>query len=212
MPDVHFDLNALCIGHLTKTETDCIPGSNIYALSDSFVTEAEALGARITVTRGSFPVPDFLYKNPEELANLPRIDKTPPVSRVLEKIAASPCRDILLKVSGPYSVPASVVEPRTFYRWLRTNAAEVKAALERITTGLTLYISGTISAGVISLADPLREPRCSEIGALQNIRRRVPNQAVGRPFGTAARTHPPLPAYVRPIGTVRRHYIRRCHA
>jgi hypothetical protein len=57
MPDVHFDLNALCIGDLTKTETDCILESNIYVLPDSFVTEAEALGARITETRGGFPVP-----------------------------------------------------------------------------------------------------------------------------------------------------------
>jgi uroporphyrinogen-III decarboxylase len=160
MPDVHFDLNAFCIGHLTKTETDCMSENDICALPEGFVTEAEALGARITETRGGFPVLESLYHSPAELAAVPRIDETLPVARVLEKIAVAPCRDILLKVSGPYSVLSSVVESRTFYRWLRTNEEEVEAALERITMGLTRYISGAISAGarVISLADPYANP------------------------------------------------------
>jgi uroporphyrinogen-III decarboxylase len=160
MPGVNFDLNAYCIGHITRNGTDIRSDSNLLALPEGFVTEAQALGASINQTSGGFVVPSFLYTDPAMLSAIPRIDKQSPIKLILEKIQHEKHRPIILKVSGPYSILASVVEPSLFYRWLKKNRFEVHAALQRITSGLTEYIVQALANGakIISLADPYANP------------------------------------------------------
>jgi uroporphyrinogen-III decarboxylase len=154
---ITFDLNAYCSGHITGSETH--PG--IAAFPNRFVTEALALGARTEKTANGFETPQYLFSGPEELSDLPPMDEQPPVIQLLEMIEkAPPETTILLKVNGPYSILASLVSPRLFYRWLTKNKSQVHTALERITTGLVSYILKAVSKGVkiISLADPYANP------------------------------------------------------
>jgi uroporphyrinogen-III decarboxylase len=156
VPSVNFDLNAYCIGHITKNEIDLRSYNNLLALPEGFATEAQALGASINQTSGGFAVPSFLYADPAMLLNIPSIDTQPPIKHILEKIRHENHRPVILKVSGPYSILASVVEPSLFYRWLKKNRFEAHAALQKITQGLANYIAAALANGakIISLADP----------------------------------------------------------
>ncbi|GHV74176.1 hypothetical protein AGMMS49940_14780 [Spirochaetia bacterium] len=166
MSGVNFDINALCIGHITKNETDMQSGNNILALPEGFVTEAQALGASVRRTSGGFVVPSYLYTDPAMLREIPRIDEQYPIKLILEKIQNETSRPIVLKVTGPYSVLASVVEPSLLYRWLKKNPALVHTVLHQITTGLSAYILQAILHGakIISLADPYANPSILGMG------------------------------------------------
>jgi uroporphyrinogen-III decarboxylase len=150
----------LCIGHLTKNETEMRSSNKVLALPEGFVTEAQALGASTKETSGGFVVPSYLYTDPVMLLTIPRIDEQYPIKRILERIQNESSRPVVLKVNGPYSVLASVIEPSLLYRWLKKNPVEVHAALHRITTGLSAYIIQAVMHGakIISLADPYANP------------------------------------------------------
>ncbi|MFP3042182.1 hypothetical protein LQZ19_10235 [Treponema primitia] len=160
MSGVNFDLNAYCIGHITKNEIDRQSSNNLLALPEGFVTEAQALGASINQTSGGFAVPSFLYTDPAMLRDIPRLDIQPPIKAILEDIRKETARSIVLKVSGPYSILSSIIEPSLFYHWLIRNSLDVHAALEQLTLGLTAYIVQAIKNGarIISLADPYANP------------------------------------------------------
>jgi uroporphyrinogen-III decarboxylase len=66
----------------------------------------------------------------------------------------------LLKVSAPYSILASRVEMKTFYRWLLKHSLETHHALQTITTKLIERINRSAASGtkIISLADPYANP------------------------------------------------------
>jgi uroporphyrinogen-III decarboxylase len=157
-----FDLNAYCPGHITKGEGSPLenhPG--IAAFPHNFGTEALALGAKTEKTAGGFETPQYLFSFPEELLDLPLMDEQPPVIHLLEMIEKlPPGKTVLLKANGPYSILASLISPSLFYRWLAKNKAQVHTALERITSGLVLYILKAVSKGVkiLSLADPYANP------------------------------------------------------
>jgi uroporphyrinogen-III decarboxylase len=161
-----FDLNAYCVGHITGDKgfrsAANIPnkGDAIFALPENFATEAQALGAGIEITGNGFESPAFLYTDPVELNSLPRIEESKQIKSVLQQIKNASCPNILLKLNGPFSILASVIEPKLFYRWLKKYPDEINGALERITGGLASYVAESISSGarIISMADPFLNP------------------------------------------------------
>jgi uroporphyrinogen-III decarboxylase len=179
------DLNAYCSGHITGLWTN----EKIIAFPRNFVTEAQALGAAIHQTANGFETVQYLFNDPEDFCTMPFLADTEPVYRVLEQIrqAAPQRKTILLKVNGPYSILASLVEPKLFYRWFVKNNAALHDALDTVSEGLAEYICGAVLEGVkiISLADPyanlqiLGEKRYREFAApyllklLQNISARI---------------------------------------
>jgi uroporphyrinogen-III decarboxylase len=160
-------LNAYCRDH---------SGAPDAAGPEGFYAEALALGASFTRTAGGFITPQYLYTRAEELYGLPRLDESPRIKSILADIQrAAPGKrasgeTTLLKANGPYSVLASLVEPKVFYRWLGREGEAVHRGLETITAGITAYVRAAFAAGitVLSLADPsadaelLGEGRCRE--------------------------------------------------
>jgi hypothetical protein len=148
------DLNAYCTGHVTGLFTH----EKIISCPHNFVTEAQALGAIIHKTANGFETAQYLFNDPGDLYTIPFLADTEPVYRVLEQIrqAASQRKTILLKVNGPYSILASLVEPKSFYRWFVKSKAALHDALDTVAEGLAEYICGAVLEGVtiISLADP----------------------------------------------------------
>ncbi|MDR0721448.1 MAG: hypothetical protein LBF75_01465, partial [Treponema sp.] len=109
------DLNAYCAGHLPHQGDD--PGIALYP--EGFFTEALALGAAYSQTPQGFSTPQYSYTHPAQLYDLPQIAEATPVREVLKAIQnKDPEKTALLKVNGSYSVLASLVEPKLFYRWL----------------------------------------------------------------------------------------------
>jgi len=158
MDRYNFDLNAYCSGHITGHYIH----KNIISFPENFVTEAEALGAVINKTANGFETPQYLFNDPKELYDIPFLAETEPVYRVMEQIRRAPKdKIILLKVNGPYSILASLIEPKMLYRWLVKNSPAVHAALNTITAGLSEYIYRAVAGGVkiISLADPYANPK-----------------------------------------------------
>jgi uroporphyrinogen-III decarboxylase len=152
-----FDLNAYCTGHITG---HCIH-ENIISFPENFVTEAAALGAVINKTVNGFETARYLFNDPDELYYIPFLADTKPAYRVMEEIRrVSNSKIILLKVNGPYSILASLIDPKLLYRWLVRNSPAVHAALNTITMGLAEYINRAVAEGVkiISLADPYANP------------------------------------------------------
>jgi uroporphyrinogen-III decarboxylase len=159
-----FDPNAYCPGHITGRDIH----TKIIAFPQNFVTEAESLGAKTNKTLGGFETVRVLFNKPGELYQLPNLARGGKAKEVIRRIKETlePTDDtlagvlrgktVLLKVNGPYSILASLVEPRLFYRWLGKERCAVHAALEKITTGLGEYIQRAVNAGaeIISLADP----------------------------------------------------------
>jgi uroporphyrinogen-III decarboxylase len=145
------DLNAYCAGHLSGIVLD----DRVIALPRSFVVEAEALGAAVSLTRGGFETAQYL---PEEaLSKLPNLAEAVPVRRVLEEIRKMPKdKKLLLKANGPYSILASLIDPKQLYRRLIKDRPGIHRALDTITAGLTDYLRAAIACGasIISLADP----------------------------------------------------------
>ncbi|MDR2797131.1 MAG: hypothetical protein LBB80_02205 [Treponema sp.] len=147
------ELNAYCAGHLANQGDD--PG--IAAYPEGFFTEALALGAACSQTPQGFITPQYRYTHPSELYDLPQITEAAPVRDVFEAIQKKdPGKTALLKVNGPYSVLASLVEPKLFYRWLGKEQAAVRQGLETISAGIKAYIQEAFALGVkiLSLADP----------------------------------------------------------
>jgi hypothetical protein len=151
------DLNAYCSGHITGFGGH----KKIIAFPDNFVTEAKALGAVINKTANGFETAQYLFNNPDELYAIPSLADTEPAYRVIEQIHQAPKdKIILLKANGPYSILASLIDPKLLYRWFVKNSPAVHTALNTITAGLTDYINRTVKEGVkiISLADPYANP------------------------------------------------------
>jgi uroporphyrinogen-III decarboxylase len=147
------DLNAWCSGHINGTGNS----STIAAYPDNFTTEASAFGAIPAVTKNGLPGAAYIWTEPSMLDTLPMLDETDPVKLVLERIAKTPAgKTALLKVNGPYSVLASLVEPSLLYRWLQKNRNELHHALAAITRGLASYMIKASKRGakIFSLADP----------------------------------------------------------
>jgi uroporphyrinogen-III decarboxylase len=152
------DLNARCAGHLSGGFSN----DSIAAFPQSFVTEAEALGAAVHRTSVGFETVRCFLEEPEALFSLPRLSEAEPVRRVLEQMRGAPKDKILLlKANGPYSILASLIDPKHFYRWLVKHRAGIHRALDQITGGLTEYLCAAIGCGasIISLADPYASPR-----------------------------------------------------
>jgi uroporphyrinogen-III decarboxylase len=185
------DLNVYCAGHLSGN----IFNNRIISFPRSFVTEAEALGAGIHLTREGFETVQYLFDDPKALFRLPRLTEGAPVHRVLKQICEAPKdKTLLLKVNGPYSILASLVDPKDLYRWLIKHRLAVHRALDTITFGLADYLYMAIMCGVsiLSLADPyanlqvLGEKRYREFAApclvtlMKNIAFRV-DGAAGKP-------------------------------
>jgi uroporphyrinogen-III decarboxylase len=159
-----FDPNAYCPGHITGRDIN----TNITAFPQNFFTEAESLGAEINKTKGGFETVRILFNEPGELYQLPNLACGEKAKEIIRRIKETlkPADDdltralkkktVLLKVNGPYSILASLIDPRLFYRWLSKERGAVHAALEKITTGLGEYIQKAVNAGaeIISLADP----------------------------------------------------------
>jgi uroporphyrinogen-III decarboxylase len=159
------DMNAYCLGHLSGKGdplSAVLSGGVIAAFPDNFITEAAAFGAETGTTKNGFPITGYVWTEPAMLTALPMLDETEAVKAVLEAIETSP-RDktTLLKVNGPYSILASLVEPALFYRWLRKNKKEIHAALGTITRGLSSYMIKALQKGatILSLADPYADTK-----------------------------------------------------
>jgi uroporphyrinogen-III decarboxylase len=151
------DPNAYCSGHISGQGDN----PHIAAFPEGFVTEAQALGAGIRRTANGFASAEYLFSDPGELETLPLIHEQPPIRQVLEQIGKAPGgKTRLLKANGPYSILASLVEPKLFYRWLAKNPSAIHAALARITRGSGEYIRQAFDKGVkiLSLADPFANP------------------------------------------------------
>jgi uroporphyrinogen-III decarboxylase len=158
----NIDFNAYCAGHLSGSLTD----SRIIPLPEGFFTEAEALGAAIHRTQGGFEALQYLVESPEALYKLPNIADSEGARRVLEQVSRArrtADKTVMLKVNGPYSILASLIDPAYLYRWLIKYPAAIHHGLDRITGGLTDYLSAAVTCGasIISLADP-----CANIGIL----------------------------------------------
>jgi uroporphyrinogen-III decarboxylase len=152
------DLDGYCAAHVTDAAWEDAQG--ITLLPREFNAEAEALGASVTRSPSGFTQAAYLYTDPSMLRNIrfSREQFSQANLKIIldsvEKAAAS--RTVILKVSAPYSVLASLVEPSLFYRWLKKEAPAVHGALEKITLGLAEYIGSALLRGarIISLADP----------------------------------------------------------
>ncbi|MDR1252891.1 MAG: hypothetical protein LBK62_12130 [Treponema sp.] len=151
--DIDFDLNALCVGHITGNTAN----NNIIAFPDNFTTEAKALGAECETTANGFEVIRPLFTEPDMLSNVPAFGESELIKAVIGKIsAASKGKQVLLKLNGPYSVLASLVKPELFYRWCAKHRDTIHAALDSITASLETYLDRSIDSGasIVSLADP----------------------------------------------------------
>jgi uroporphyrinogen-III decarboxylase len=155
--DIDFDLNALCVGHITGNTAN----NNIIAFPDNFTTEAKALGAETETTANGFEVIRPLFTEPDMLFNVPSFGESELIKAVVEKIraasnAAAKEKKVLLKMNGPYSVLASLVKPELFYRWCAKHRHAIHAALDSITASLETYLDSSIDSGadIVSLADP----------------------------------------------------------
>ncbi|MDR2434753.1 MAG: hypothetical protein LBD47_09320 [Treponema sp.] len=172
--DPDFDLNALCMGHITGNTAN-----NIIAFPDDFTTEAKALGAETETTANGFEVIRPLFTEPDMLFNIPAFEESEGIKNVVEEIrAASKEKKVLLKLNGPYSVLASLVSPELFYRWCAKYRQAIHSALDSITASLEIYLDESINAGagIVSLADPyanvsvLGEKRYREFAAAYLLR------------------------------------------
>jgi uroporphyrinogen-III decarboxylase len=147
------ELDAYCSDHGVEMSA----GGTALFFPGNFVTEAAALGAAVNRTsRGHESVAHFI-NDAAALSKLPDLAGTETVHRLLERIRAAPKnRPLCLTASGPYSILASLSEPKLFYRWHVKEAAALHAALEKMTASVLGYISATLDAGVriVSLADP----------------------------------------------------------
>ncbi|MDR2051884.1 MAG: hypothetical protein LBP80_00575 [Treponema sp.] len=159
--DFDFDLNALCMGHITGNTAN----TNIIAFPDNFTTEAKALGADTETTANGFEVIRPFFAAPEALYSISPFGESGLIKDVVEKIgaassaassAASKEKKVLLKLNGPYSVLASLVKPELFYRWCAKYREAIHFALNSITTSMEIYLNKAIDsgAGLVSLTDP----------------------------------------------------------
>ncbi|MDR2394854.1 MAG: hypothetical protein LBD93_11975 [Treponema sp.] len=151
--DTDFDLNALCMGHITGNTAH----NNIIAFPDDFTTEAKALGAEYETTANGFAVIRPLFTEPDALYTIPSFGESAVIKNVVDKIGgASKEKKVLLKLNGPYSVLASLVKPELFYRWCAKHREAIHSALDSITASMEHYLNASIDsgAGIVSLADP----------------------------------------------------------
>ncbi|MDR0877487.1 MAG: uroporphyrinogen decarboxylase family protein [Treponema sp.] len=147
-----FDTNAYCSGRET-----CDDNPNITAFPENFFTEALALGAEISHTASGFTTARYLFTDHDTFTDLPAMEEQAPILSVLAQIKNSPAEKTrLLKVNGPYSILAALVEPALFCRRIAKNPEVLHYGLEKITSGLAAYIHKAFALGVeiISLADP----------------------------------------------------------
>jgi uroporphyrinogen-III decarboxylase len=147
------DLNAYCSGHITGRGS----GETVLAFPENFVTEAAALGAETNKTSGGFETAAYFITEAAALTGLPCLAGTETIRLVLEQIRGAPKnKTLLLKVSGPYSILASLSSPKLFYRWCLKERGALHTALKNITEGLAAYIRLAVKEGIkiISLADP----------------------------------------------------------
>ncbi|MDR3341792.1 MAG: hypothetical protein LBT14_03200 [Treponema sp.] len=155
-----FDLNAYCMGHISGNGIDSGVNERILSFPKTFTAEAEALGGIITKTASGFPAVEYLFSEPDALLHLPSLEKCKPLTSILEELESvlkeKKDKTVLLKVNGPYSVLASLIEPKLLYRWLTKHAEAIHKALKTITAGLAAYIIEAFSRGakIVSLADP----------------------------------------------------------
>ncbi|MDR2785321.1 MAG: hypothetical protein LBB83_05350 [Treponema sp.] len=150
---IHSDLNACCSGHITGHSA----GETVLAFPENFTAEAAALGAETNKTSGGFETAAYFITDAAALASLPCLAGTDTIRLVLEQIRSAPKdKTLLLKVSGPYSVLASLSSPKLFYRWCLKERNALHAALKNVTEGLAAYICRAVKAGIriVSLADP----------------------------------------------------------
>jgi uroporphyrinogen-III decarboxylase len=176
--DGGFDLNALCMGHITGNAAN----ANITALPDDFNTEAKAAGADCETTASGFETVRPLFTEPDMLYGISPFGESETVKNIVRRIAsaraASKNKKILLKLNGPYSVLAPLVRPELFYRWLAKRREAVHHALDSITASLKIYLNEAIDAGagLVSVADPyanvtvLGEKRYREFAAAYLLR------------------------------------------
>ncbi|MDR0583660.1 MAG: hypothetical protein LBG57_04835 [Treponema sp.] len=172
---IDFDLNALCMGHITgNTANDAI-----VAFPDNFTTEAKALGAECETTASGFEVIRPLFTRPDALYHISPFGESALIKKVVEQIGgASKEKKVLLKLNGSYSVLASLVKPELFYRWFAKHRDAIHFALDSITASLEHYLGVCINAGAgfVSLVDPyakvsiLGEKRYREFAAAYLLR------------------------------------------
>jgi uroporphyrinogen-III decarboxylase len=147
------DPDACCAGHLSGAGLS----GRIISFPRGFVTEAEALGAVIHRSPAGLETAQYLFEEPGALLKVPRLAEGKAVRRVLKQICGAPKnKTLLLKAGGPYSILASLIDPKHFYRWLIKHRSAIHHALDEITRGLTDYLCAAAARGVsiISLADP----------------------------------------------------------
>jgi uroporphyrinogen-III decarboxylase len=190
--DSNFDLNALCMGHITGN-TDKNSENKIIVFPDNFITEAKALGAGSETTTNGFEVIRPIFTEPDMLFHVSPFGESALIKNVVAKIGAASSgvpkeKKVLLKLNGPYSVLASLVRPELFYRWCVKHRSAVHCALASITASMEIYLNKSVDsgAGLVSLTDPyakvsiLGEKRYREFAAayLLNLVRSVNGKKV----------------------------------
>lgn len=132
-------------------------GSKFLLLPVGMYTEAQAFGAETSLTTNGILIRNYKYQTVSELSNLTSPNFTDSALKtVLDCIELAKNENIILKVSGPFGILSSLIEPMLLYKSLLKDKAVIKNALELITEGLTQYIKQSAQRGVkiISLAEP----------------------------------------------------------
>lgn len=124
--------------------------------------EAEALGAKIKLGDNRFGprVEAYAYTTLEDLRSLPEIDFTK--GRVAEVLGSveylyGAGESVILNLEGPFTILASLMEPRVFYKAVRKERELVDAVIKRLEDSIFEYVVLGIQKGaeIISYGDPM---------------------------------------------------------
>ena len=163
-PDAHSDAHAMAT--LTRVAAD-VTGIENLGLPFCMTVEAEGLGAEVFFgTRETEPrVTTYVLDNLAETDRLSAFDahagRAAVVADAVRELAASKEASadglpVIVCLTGPVSLATSLIEPLTFYRAMRRDAAGAHRLLEISTEAVLAFGDALIAAGAdaICIADP----------------------------------------------------------
>jgi uncharacterized 2Fe-2S/4Fe-4S cluster protein (DUF4445 family) len=117
--------------------------------------EAMAYGAEPKLVGGNYTFSDYKYQILEDIKKDQSISDNPIIKNSLKCITNQADKNIVLEVSSPFSILASLIDPTKLYRYRRKNKDLLLEVLNSIEDSLAKYTIDCIKAGVdiISYAD-----------------------------------------------------------
>lgn len=134
----------------------------VCSLPFCLTVEAEAMGAEIKLDdmKNGPRVKQYAFTQIEELENIQKINVSQGrIKAVLDAVAYLSGRDetVALTIEGPFTILASLIEPKTLYKAMRKNHESVDRILEIIEENIVEYALKGLLNGVkiLSYADPV---------------------------------------------------------